>query len=126
MEQKKTPGHSGPNATLPIVGVGASAGGLYALKYFLAALPKDFGFVLVFLQRPFPNNLLLNAWKFTSKRDKARIDVDTATKEGKTGYFVRDNGAGFDMTYAKKLFTAFQRIQSTDVLIRDITCSSQL
>ncbi len=56
MEHKKTPGHSAPNATLPIVGIGASAGGLYALKCFLAALPQEFGFTIVFLQHLSPTH----------------------------------------------------------------------
>jgi two-component system, chemotaxis family, CheB/CheR fusion protein len=56
MEPKKTPGYSGPNATPPIVGIGASAGGLYALGCFLNALPKEFGFVIVFLQHLSPKH----------------------------------------------------------------------
>ncbi len=56
-------------------------------------------------------NLLGNAWKFTSKRDKARIEFGSRSEaDGGTSYFVRDNGAGFDMKFADKLFTPFQRL----------------
>lgn len=55
-------------------------------------------------------NLMGNAWKFTSKEDETVIEVGKTTIEGETVYFVRDNGAGFDMNYAKKLFTPFQRL----------------
>jgi two-component system, NtrC family, sensor kinase len=54
-------------------------------------------------------NLLGNAWKFTSARAPARIEVG-ATEDERRAYFVRDNGAGFDMTYASKLFGMFQRL----------------
>jgi chemotaxis response regulator CheB len=56
MKLKEMPGYSGSNATLPNVGIGASAGGLYALNCFLNALPKEFGFVLVFLQHLSPKH----------------------------------------------------------------------
>jgi light-regulated signal transduction histidine kinase (bacteriophytochrome) len=55
-------------------------------------------------------NLLGNAWKFTSKRPDARIEVGREQREAETVFFIRDNGAGFDMTYAKRLFTPFQRL----------------
>ena len=55
-------------------------------------------------------NLLGNAWKFTSRRDLARIEFGRCLDEDKPAFFVRDNGAGFDPAYASKLFTAFQRL----------------
>ena len=56
------------------------------------------------------DNLLNNAWKYTSKRDMARIEFGYSKENGKEAYFVRDNGVGFDMRYAGKLFGAFQRL----------------
>ncbi len=56
------------------------------------------------------DNLLGNAWKFTGKTDEARVEAGMANGDGRTVFFVRDNGAGFDMTYASKLFSAFQRL----------------
>jgi len=56
-------------------------------------------------------NLLGNAWKFTSRRDEAQIRIGRVRDEaGEDGYCVQDNGAGFDMRYADKLFGAFQRL----------------
>jgi PAS domain S-box-containing protein len=55
-------------------------------------------------------NLLSNAWKFTSKQEKPWIVFDTVLQDNEIGYCVRDNGAGFDMAYAGKLFGAFQRL----------------
>lgn len=57
-------------------------------------------------------NLLGNAWKFTGKRQQAKIEFGSAGENGAAIYFVRDNGAGFDMTYGKKLFGAFQRLHA--------------
>ena len=55
-------------------------------------------------------NLLGNAWKFTAKRSDARIEFGTTGENGSRQFFIRDNGAGFDMTYVHKLFGAFQRL----------------
>jgi len=57
-------------------------------------------------------NLIGNAWKFTSKRANARIEFGALIQRSKTVYYVRDNGAGFDMEHAGKLFGAFQRLHS--------------
>lgn len=59
-------------------------------------------------------NLLGNAWKFTGRCDRPRVEFGAAERDGKPLYFVRDNGAGFDMAYAKRLFGAFQRLHSDD------------
>ena len=56
------------------------------------------------------DNLIGNAWKFTSRKAPARIEVGAEAREGETAYFVKDDGAGFDMAYANKLFRAFQRL----------------
>ena len=59
-------------------------------------------------------NLLSNAWKFTSKQTLARIEFGVSKDpSGESVYFVRDNGAGFDMAYVNKLFGAFQRLHTT-------------
>jgi PAS domain S-box-containing protein len=60
------------------------------------------------------DNLIGNAWKFTSKRDNGRIDFGATLTDGRVAYFVRDNGAGFDMTFASKLFGVFQRLHRSD------------
>ncbi|MDQ3267492.1 MAG: ATP-binding protein, partial [Pseudomonadota bacterium] len=57
-------------------------------------------------------NLLGNAWKFTSKREQAHVEIGVTHKVEASVYFVRDNGAGFDMAYVGKLFSAFQRLHA--------------
>jgi light-regulated signal transduction histidine kinase (bacteriophytochrome) len=54
--------------------------------------------------------LLENAWKFTSKREKTEILFDKETRNGNTVFFIRDNGAGFDMAHSHKLFSLFRRL----------------
>lgn len=58
------------------------------------------------------HNLLANAWKFTAKAPAARIEFGQVVAEGKLAYFVSDNGAGFDMAEAPKLFVPFQRLHN--------------
>ena len=55
-------------------------------------------------------NLLGNAWKYTGKRPQAKIALGQENKENETVFYVRDNGAGFDMAYVDKLFAPFQRL----------------
>jgi signal transduction histidine kinase len=57
-------------------------------------------------------NMISNAWKFTSKVAEGRIEVGQEISGSMSTLFVRDNGAGFDMTYAPKLFKPFQRLHS--------------
>jgi PAS domain S-box-containing protein len=60
------------------------------------------------------NNLLGNAWKFTERHPAARIELGESTERGKPAYFIRDDGAGFEMAYVDKLFGAFQRLHSNN------------
>jgi light-regulated signal transduction histidine kinase (bacteriophytochrome) len=55
-------------------------------------------------------NLLSNAFKFTRRREAAILEVGCKEQDGETIYFVRDNGAGFDMQFAQRLFGVFQRL----------------
>lgn len=55
-------------------------------------------------------NLIDNAWKYTSKNERALVEFGTELQEGKPAYYIRDNGVGFDMRAAAKLFGAFQRL----------------
>jgi PAS domain S-box-containing protein len=59
-------------------------------------------------------NLMNNAWKFTSKHATARIEFGVMQQENQQVYFVRDDGAGFDMAYVHKIFGAFQRLHSSN------------
>lgn len=67
----------------------------------------DVGLLRVVLQ-----NLMGNAWKYSSKHESARIEFGVCQRNGRPACFVRDNGAGFDSAYADKLFGAFQRLHS--------------
>ena len=58
------------------------------------------------------DNLMDNAWKFTGKHSQARIEFGISLQDGESVYFISDDGVGFDMTYADKLFGAFQRLHS--------------
>ena len=60
------------------------------------------------------DNLLTNAWKYTRKKSSAKVTVGKIVRAGKTIFYVEDNGAGFDMQYAGKLFGAFQRLHSDE------------
>ena len=57
-------------------------------------------------------NLMDNAWKFTAKKAIAKIEFGVKVIDGKRVYFVKDDGAGFDMEYATRLFTPFQRLHT--------------
>jgi signal transduction histidine kinase len=59
-------------------------------------------------------NLLDNAFKFTRPREAPRVEVGATARNGEPVYFVRDNGVGFDMRYAERLFGVFQRLHSED------------
>jgi signal transduction histidine kinase len=74
--------------------------------------PSIYAFADPRLLRVALSNLLDNAWKFTAPCETAAIEVGTTTEGKSPIFFVRDNGAGFDPSYAKKLFTAFQRLHS--------------
>jgi two-component system NtrC family sensor kinase len=64
------------------------------------------------LMRIVLENLLGNAWKFTGKVQHPKVELGATMLDGNQTFFIRDNGAGFDMTYAEKLFRPFQRLHS--------------
>ena len=67
----------------------------------------DAGLVRIVLE-----NLIGNAWKYTGRANESRIEVGLEERDGETVHYVRDNGAGFDMKYAHKLFEPFQRLHT--------------
>jgi len=58
-------------------------------------------------------NLMNNAWKYSQKSEQINIMFGAEDKNGETVYYVKDNGVGFKMQYADKIFTAFQRLHSS-------------
>ena len=62
------------------------------------------------LVRSVIDNLLRNAWKFSARSPITRIEVGAENQRGETVFFVRDNGCGFDMNFANRLFGPFQRL----------------
>jgi signal transduction histidine kinase len=66
------------------------------------------------LARKLMEILIGNAWKFSSRTESAAIAFGREQLDGETVYFVRDNGVGFDMTYAEKLFSIFHRLHRAD------------
>src|SRR5207237_10559667 len=59
-------------------------------------------------------NLIENAWKFTAGRTDGRIELAADSPNGRPSFVVRDNGAGFDMSQAERLFAPFQRLHADD------------
>lgn len=59
-------------------------------------------------------NLLGNAWKYTSKIEQAQIEFGVTEQNGERVFYIKDNGAGFDMKYADKLFDPFQRLHGAE------------
>ncbi len=59
-------------------------------------------------------NLFENAWKYTARKDDALIEFKTTIREGRQVFFIRDNGTGFNMKYADKLFAPFQRLHGPE------------
>jgi light-regulated signal transduction histidine kinase (bacteriophytochrome) len=66
------------------------------------------------LLREVLDNLMDNAWKYTGKQETAQIDFGVCEINGKTTYFVRDDGPGFDMTQADRIFIPFHRLHSRE------------
>lgn len=66
------------------------------------------------LLRVVMENLVGNAWKYTARKEDACIEFGVAESNGERAYFVRDNGAGFDMARADNLFDAFQRLHTSE------------
>lgn len=78
------------------------------VQFIVKSLPQGFGDPV--LIRQVFSNLLGNALKLTKNREVAKIEVDGWTEQGRNIYCVRDNGAGFDMKFAEKMFEPFQRL----------------
>jgi light-regulated signal transduction histidine kinase (bacteriophytochrome) len=77
-------------------------------------IPNIFVLADLTLMRVVISNLVQNAWKFTSHHPTSRIEFGVMQQEDQLTYFIRDDGAGFDMNFAKMLFGVFQRLHNTN------------
>jgi light-regulated signal transduction histidine kinase (bacteriophytochrome) len=92
--------------------VQGEAGGESHASVELGDIPKGFGDRALLKQVWV--NLMQNAFKYSAKRDRPRIEVGGSSDGAETVYWVRDNGVGFDMKYYHKLFGVFQRLHRAD------------
>ena len=81
-----------------------------AVEFIVSANLKATGDIE--LLRVVIENLLGNAWKYTARKNKAKIEFGVTAQHEETMFFIRDNGVGFDMQYSSKLFTAFERLHT--------------
>jgi len=82
------------------------------IDFAVRGLPEAYGdYVLI---RQALTNLLSNAIKFTSRQEFPRVEIGSLQQDGEIAYFVRDNGVGFDIAYAGKLFGVFERLHRQD------------
>ncbi len=80
-------------------------GGKFDLEYRIVRPEGDTALLRIALE-----NLLNNAWKFSAGKNPTRIEFGNEVQRGKEVFYIRDNGTGFDIKYAEKLFAAFQRL----------------
>src|SRR5665648_26057 len=84
----------------------------HRIEFHINPLPPAFGDLEMI--KSVWNNLIENAIKFSKKKDLAKISIGAEENETEIIYYIKDNGAGFDMNYAAKLFTVFQRLHSRE------------
>src|SRR5665648_231944 len=84
----------------------------HRIEFHINPLPSVFGDLEMI--KAVWNNLIENAIKFSKKKDLAKISIGAEENETEIIYYIKDNGAGFDMNYAAKLFTVFQRLHSRE------------
>jgi len=84
----------------------------HRIEFHIDPLPPVFGDLEMI--KAVWNNIIENAIKFSKKKDLAKISIGAEEKETEIIYYIKDNGAGFDMKYAAKLFMVFQRLHSRE------------